>query len=67
MENEGLRRAYEQRKEALAEVSWGDLKEYNGGKSGIIKTILREAGWAEEDLEVVSKTSEPSERGREDE
>jgi GrpB-like predicted nucleotidyltransferase (UPF0157 family) len=44
MENEGLRRAYEQRKEALAEISFGDVEEYCRGKSGIIKTILREAG-----------------------
>jgi GrpB-like predicted nucleotidyltransferase (UPF0157 family) len=55
MENEALRRAYEQRKEDLAEVSFGDVEEYCRGKSGIIKTILREAGWAEEDLDVVSK------------
>ena len=56
MENTGLRREYEARKESLAQVSFGDVDDYCKEKSSIVKRILREAGWAEEDLDVVSKT-----------
>jgi len=66
MEDKGLRREYEERKESLAEVSFGDVDDYCREKSNIIKKISREAGWAEEDLDVVSKTSDPTELGREE-
>jgi GrpB-like predicted nucleotidyltransferase (UPF0157 family) len=66
MEDEGLRREYEAEKEWLARHSNGDVKDYCKEKSTIVKKILRKAGWAEEDLDVVSKTCGRTELGREE-
>jgi GrpB-like predicted nucleotidyltransferase (UPF0157 family) len=55
-ENERLRREYEDVKVFWSRHVFGDVEEYCKKKSDIVKKILREAGWVEEDLNVVSKT-----------
>ncbi|KAE8444917.1 hypothetical protein EG329_014044 [Mollisiaceae sp. DMI_Dod_QoI] len=58
LEDADLRKEYGEVKKRLVENGIVDMVEYCRGKNEIILKILREAGWAEDDLEEVRKSNE---------